>query len=316
MGPVYVGIDVAKAELVVALHPGGAQFTVPNTPAGHAQLLTSLRPLPPALVVLEATGGYERAVAAALAEAALPVSVVNPRLVRNFARATGQLAKTDRIDAALLALFAERVRPALRPLLDAAAVALHELVLRRRQLIDMLTAEQNRRALVTGAEVRKSLAKHIRYLERELGEADNALQAQLRQTPEWQRHDAVLQSMPGIGPVTSLTLLSDLPELLYLPPKQVAALVGVAPMARDSGTLRGKRAISGGRAAVRSVVYMATLVATQHNAQIRACYQRLLAAGKPKKVALVACMRKLLTILSAMLRSGTAWRPPLAPGHP
>ena len=306
----FVGIDVAKEELVVAVHPSGAQWTVPNTSAGHRALHTQLTELAPELIVLEATGGYEMAVVSELAET-LPVVVVNPRQVKEFGRATGRLAKTDRLDAALIALFAERVRPTVRPVTPEATQELHALVLRRRQLLDMLTAEKNRLGLAQGTAVKKSLKQHIAYLERELGHADRALRDRVEQSPEWRLKDGLLQSVPGIGPVASLTMLAELPELGQLAPKQIAALVGVAPMARDSGAYRGKRTISGGRAGVRNVVYMAALVATRHNPVIKAFYQRLLAAGKAKKVALVACMRKLLTILTAMLRSGAHWSPDL-----
>jgi transposase len=311
----WIGIDVAKAELVVHARPALEDWTVPNTARGIDELVDRLVPLAPHGIVLEATGGYERAVVAALAARGLPVVVVNPRQVREFARATGQRAKTDRIDAALLALFGERVRPERRGLSDEATSDLAALVLRRRQLTDMLVAEQNRLGLARRA-VRKSLKKHVAYLERELHLTDAELRDAIEASPVWRVNDDVLQSAPGIGPVTAQTMLATLPELGTLTHKQMSALVGVAPMAHDSGAVRGKRAIAGGRAAVRAVLYMATLVATRHNPVIRAFYQRLLAAGKPKKVALVACMRKLLTILNAMVRDQRHWTPPLTPARP
>jgi transposase len=267
---------------------------------------TRLAALAPACVVLEATGGYERACAAALATAGLPVAVVNPRQVRDFAKATGQRAKTDRLDAAVLALFAERVGPQVRVLPDEAQADLAALLLRRRQLTDMLVAEKNRVPLARRA-VRPSLKKHIAYLERELRIADTDLGEAIEASPLWRTQDDLLQSVPGIGPVASQTLLADLPELGQLSRRAIAALVGVAPVAHDSGAMRGKRVIAGGRAGVRTVLYMATLAATRCNPVIRAHYQHLLAAGKAKKVALIACMRKLLTILNAMLRDQRRW---------
>jgi len=308
----WIGIDVAKAELVVSGRPllaAPETWTVANDASGIDALVTRLAPLPLAGIVLEATGGYERAVVAALAAQGLPVVVVNPRQVREFARATGQRAKTDRIDAALLALFGERVQPAQRPLSDAALTDLAALVLRRRQLTDMLVSEKNRLGLARPA-VRKSLKKHVAYLERELHLTDADLRDAIEASPVWRVKDDVLQSAPGIGAVTAQTLLATLPELGTLTHKRIAALVGVAPLADDSGALRGKRAIAGGRGAVRAVLYMATLVATRYNPVIKAFYQRLLTVGKPKKVALVACMRKLLTILNAMVRDHRPWSVP------
>lgn len=306
----YLGIDVAKDELVIAVRPSGAQWTSPNAPAGLAALQERLRALQPALIVLEATGGYELAAVASLGAAGLPVVVVNPRQVRAFARATGRLAKTDRVDAEVLALFAERVRPAVRPLSDEATQDLEALLLRRRQLIEMLTAEKNRLGLARKP-IRKSLTAHIRYLERELHGTDADLAAAVAASPLWRATEDLLQSVPGIGPVVARTLLAELPELGQLSRREIAALVGVAPVARDSGAQRGRRAIAGGRASVRTALYMATLVASRCNAVIRAHFQRLVALGKPKKVALVACMRKLLVILNAMLRHRTPWNPTL-----
>jgi transposase len=305
-----VGIDVAKAELVVATRPGGERWTVENDERGVRPLVERLRRDGAELIVLEATGGYELLCVAALAAASLPVVVVNPRQVRDFAKATGQLAKTDRIDADILALFAERVRPEVRPIPDADVQELDALLARRRQLLDMLQAERNRLGQVFGrgkTPVKKSLKSHIAYLERELRMTDTDLGDMVRHTPAWRERDDLLQSVPGVGPVLSLTLLADLPELGRLSRREIAKLVGVAPLSRDSGTLRGRRFVQGGRASVRSVLYMASLVATKRNAVIRAFYTRLLAAGKAKKLALVACMRKLLTILNTMVRTGEHW---------
>jgi len=308
---VYVGIDVASAELVVAVRPTAEGWSVPNDDAGVATVVRRLRLLAPAVIVLEATGGYERAVVAALAAAGLPVVVANPRQVRDFARATGQLAKTDQVDAAVLALFAERVHPEPRALPDAATQALDAVLTRRRQLLDMLTAERNRLAQAVPA-VRRDVQAHIRWLERRLGDLDRDLDALIQHSPVWRAKDNLLRSVPGVGPVVSRTLLGALPELGALTHKQIAALAGVAPMARDSGLWRGRRRITGGRAAVRATLYMAALVATRHNPTIRGFYQRLRAAGKPKKVALTACMHKLLTILNAMVRANAVWRNTLA----
>ena len=307
---VSVGVDVSKATLDVQVRPTDAQWRAANDDDGIRDLVAQLRALVPAQIVIEATGGYELAVVGALAAAGLPVVVVNPRAVRDFARATGQLAKTDQLDAGILARFAEQVRPAIRPLADAEHQELEALLTRRRQLIEMLTAEKNRLQqvfVVRGARVKKSLTAHIAYLTRELGRADTDLAELVHQSPIWHARDEMLQSTPGVGPVLSFTLLAALPELGTLDRKAIAALVGVAPLNRDSGIFRGKRMIHGGRAPVRTALYMGALVATRHNPVIRAFYQRLLAAGKPKKVALTACMRKLLIILNAMLRQQAAW---------
>ena len=305
-----IGIDVAKAELVVAGRPSGERWTVTNDERGVRTLVDRLRREAPELIVLEATGGYELLVVSALAAAQLPVVVVNPRQVRDFARATGQLAKTDAIEADVLALFAERVRPAVRPLPEADAQELDALLARRRQLLEMLQAERNRLGQVFGRgkqPVKKSLKGHIAFLERELRMTDTELGEMIRQSPAWRERDDLLQSVPGVGRVLSFTLLADLPELGQLTRRQIAKLVGVAPLSRDSGTMRGRRFVQGGRAPVRAVLYMAALVATKRNTVIRAFYQRLLAAGKPKKLALVACMRKLLTILNTMVRTNQRW---------
>lgn len=312
----FVGIDVAKAELVVSLLPSAERFTVANDERGVHTLVERLRHAAPTLIVLEATGGYELLAVAALAAATLPVVVVNPRQVRDFARATGQLAKTDRIDADILARFADVVRPAVRPLVEEAAQELEALLTRRRQLLEMLQAERNRTGQVFGKGkrlVKKSLKAHIAYLERELRITDTDLGAMITASPVWRERDELLQSVPGVGPVLSRTLLADLPELGQLSRREIAKLVGVAPLSRDSGTLRGRRFVQGGRATVRAVLYMAALVATKRNPVIRAFYRRLLAAGKPKKLALVACMRKLLTILNVMVRTAQRWSADYAP---
>ena len=305
-----VGIDVAKAELVVAVRPTGERWTVANDERGVRALVERWRGAAPELIVLEATGGYELLCVGALAAAGLPVVVANPRQVRDFAKATGQLAKTDRIDADVLALFAERVRLAVRVIADADAQELDALLARRRQLLEMLQAERNRLGQAFGRgkqPVKKSLKAHIAFLERELRIADTDLGAMVRRSPAWRERDDLLQSVPGVGPVLSRTLLAELPELGRLSRREVAKLVGVAPLSRDSGTLRGRRFVQGGRAGVRAVLYMAALVATKRNAVIRAFYLRLVAAGKPKKLALVACMRKLLTILNTIARTGERW---------
>lgn len=308
---VVAGIDVSKASLDVALSPSEERWSVANDAAGVGALVPRLQALRPALVVLEATGGYERAVVAALAAAGLPVVVANPRQIRAFARAVGQLAKTDRLDAAMLARFGAQVRPTPRALPDAQAQALDALLTRRRQLIEMLTAEKNRLAAAVPA-VRRGITQHIRWLERQLDDVDGELGALIEASPLWRAQDDLLQSVPGVGPVLSRTLRGELPELGRLTHKQIAALVGVAPMARDSGTWRGRRGVTGGRAPVRTALYMAAVTAAQHNPTIRVFYRRLRAAGKPAKVALTACMRKLLTILNAMMRAGSYWRAPIS----
>ena len=248
----------------MAVRPGDARWRVPNDARGLARLRVRLRHLAPALVVLEATGGYERAAVAAIAATQLPVVVVNPRQVRDFARATGQLAKTDRIDADILALFAERVRPTPRPLPDAVSAALDALLRRRRQLVGMLGAERNRLEHAVGP-VRRGIRHHIRWLERQLDTVDQDLDDSIQRSPVWRAKDNLLRSVPGVGPIVSRTLLGELPELGQLNRKRIAALVGVAPLARDSGTLRGKRIVWGGRAPVRAALYMSALVAAHHN---------------------------------------------------
>jgi len=305
---VYVGIDVAKATLDVAVHPTGARWTLAYTEREVAGLVTRLTGLAPALVVLEATGGLEEPLVGALAAAGLPVVVVNPRQVRDFAKATGRLAKTDALDATVLAHFAAAVRPTPRPLPDAATQSLAALVTRRRQLVEMLTAERNRLGSAPRT-LRAEIQAHITWLKRRLGRLDTDLGQAIRTSPAWRVQDDLLQSVPGVGPVLATTLLASLPELGTLNRRAIAALVGVAPLNRDSGTRQGRRRVWGGRAAVRAVLYMGTLVAVRHTPVLRAFYQRLRAVGKLPKVALTACMRKLLTILNAMLKQQTRWTP-------
>ena len=304
---ISVGIDVAKDWLDVAERPGEAAWRVPNDENEITALVERLAEREPAVVVLEATGGLEYPLAAALAAAHLPVVVVNPRQVRDFARATGRLAKTDAIDAQVLAQFGEAVEPQPRPLPDQTHQEFTALVMRRRQLVEMLTAEKNRLRSAARS-VRRDIEQHIRWLERRLGDLDSDLGKAIQSSPLWRDRDDLLQSTPGIGPVASATLLAQLPELGRLNHKEIAALVGVAPLNCDSGTLRGRRRIWGGRAQVRAVLYMATLVASRHNPAVKAFYERLVAAGKPKKVALTACMRKLLTTLNAMVRDHAHWQ--------
>jgi transposase len=307
--PVFVGIDVAKAHLDVALRPSGAHERLPNDDAGIARVVEHLQALAPTLVVLEATGGLEAPLTAALAAAGLPVAVVNPRQPRAFAKAVGQLAKTDALDAHLLARFAEAVRPEPRPVPDADAQALAALLTRRRQVLAMLVAEQQRLPTTLPA-LRPRVEAHITWLRAERDDIDHELHQQIRQSPVWREDDDLLRSVPGVGPVLSTTLIAQLPELGRLDRKQIATLVGVAPLNCESGIRRGRRIIWGGRAQVRAALYMGALVAIRYNPTIRAFYERLLAAGKPKKLALTACMHKLLTVLNAMLRHRTSWRVP------
>lgn len=313
----FVGIDVAKAELVVSVAPSGERFSVVNDERGVRTLVERVRSIGAQLIVLEATGGYELLSVAALIAAGLPAIVVNPRQVRDFAKATGQLAKTDRIDADILARFADVVRPALRPIPDEHAQELDALLTRRRQLLDMLQAEKNRTGQVFGKGkrlVKKSLKTHIAFLERELRMTDTDLGDMVKASPAWRERDELQQSVPGVGPVMSRTLLAALPELGRLSRREIAKLVGVAPLSRDSGTMRGRRFVQGGRSQVRAVLYMAALVATKRNAAIRVFYLRLVAAGKPKKLALVACMRKLLTMLNTIVRTRIPWSNDIAAG--
>jgi transposase len=313
---VYAGVDVSKDRLDVCVrrseperHSGGDAFFVAHDDAGIDTLVSRLVEKRPELVLLEATGGFERAVVGALAAAGLPVAVLNPRQVRDFARATGRLAKTDALDAEVLARFAEAIRPTPKALPDEEMRALQSILARRRQLVGMLTAENNR--LPTASKpVAKRISAHIRWLEKELSRTDGDLDKAIKESPALAENEALLRSVPGVGPVLARTLLAQVPELGTLTHKRVAALVGVAPLNRDSGTLRGSRSVWGGRAEVRAALYMGALVAARRNPVVREFYERLLAAGKPKKVALVACMRKLLSILNAVLKHRTPWRSP------
>jgi transposase len=305
--PPSVGIDVSHATLEVAVVPSHERWQFANDERGIAQLVQRITALAAERVVLEATGGYEVAALAALASAGVPVVAVNPRQVRDFARSLGQLAKTDALDAHVLAEFAARIHPRLRPLPDAASRELSGLLARRRQLIEMRTAESNR--LPTAVEaVRAELGEHLRYLDKRIRDLDRELHDRLRRSPLWRDKEDLLRSIPGVGPILTSTLLADVPELGTTGHKQIAALVGLAPLNRDSGRWRGKRSIWGGRSYVRAVLYMATLTAVRRNPVLVATYQRLVHAGKPRKVALVACMHQLLRICNAVLMHATPWR--------
>jgi transposase len=304
----YVGIDVSKNQLDIAVRPAGDTWSMPNDVSGITEVVQGLAQLHPALVVLEATGGLQMPLAAALATAGLPLAMVNPRQVRDFARAIGRLAKTDRLDAQVLAHFAEAVRPTPYPLPDAQTQELTALLTRRHQVVEMLTAEKNR--LRSARElVHRRVQDHICWLEQELADLDDDLERTLRKSPLWREKDNLLRSVPGIGRVVSITLLADLPELGTLSRHQIAALVGVAPLNRDSGRFRGKRMVWGGRARVRAALYMAALTASRYNPIIKAFYHRLCEAGKARKVALTACMRKLLIILNSMVKHRQTWNP-------
>jgi len=303
---VFVGIDVAKDSLEVSIRPSGEGETFANNDQGIALMRAFINQFTPVLIVCEATGSFETRAVTDLAVSGLPVVVVNARQVRDFARATGTLAKTDRIDARVIAHFADAVRPDVRPLKDRDAQRLDALITRRRQLVDMLTAEKNR--LLTAPEwTRADIEAHIAWLKQCLKKVDKDLATLLKQSPLWRETERILRSTPSVGPVMAYTLVSDLPELGSLNRRQIAALVGVAPMNRDSGTFRGKRCIWGGRSAIRSVLYMSTLNAIQFNPLIKPFYERLRAAGKLHKVAITACMRKLLTILNTMVKNRTCW---------
>jgi transposase len=307
--PCGVGLDVAKAtlDLACSTHPT-ARWQTTNDETGWAALVAHVHTLQPAVVVMEATGGYETGAASALSAAGLPVAIVNPRQVRDFAKALGLLEKTDAIDAGVLATFAARIRPTPRPLPDDLQADLQAVVARRRQLVEMLTAERNRVPLARGA-VRKNLLAHIAWLEKQLGKTDRDLRTRIEASPIWRGRDQLLQSVPGIGPTTSACLLANLPELGTLTHRQISKLVGVAPLPDDSGTHRGYRRIKGGRGDIRTALYMATVSAVTHNPSIRAAYRRWRAAGKLPKVALVAAMHKLLIHLNAMLKHQTVWHP-------
>lgn len=307
----FIGIDVAKRQLDVAERPSGTRWTATNDVAGIAGVVERLGATGPVvLIVVEATGGYEVPLVAALSTAGLPVVVVNPRQVRDFARALGKLAKTDVIDAGVLAQFGEAVRPEPRGLPDELTQELQGWLARRRQVLEMVLAEEQRLAVAAHA-IRPQIQQHIEWLRSQLRDVDGELQRGVRRSPVWRENENLLRTMPGVGPVLATTLLADLPELGRLNRRQIAALVGVAPLNWDSGQQRGTRHIWGGRAPVRTALYMATLSAVRCNPVIRAFFERLSAAGKPRKVVLVACMRKLLTILNAMMHRRVSWQPAL-----
>lgn len=308
MEQVFVGIDVAKDRLDVHVCPSGEAFAVARDSEGVAALVERLAGLKPGLIVLEATGGFETVVAGAVAAAGLPLAVVNPRQIREFARATGRLAKTDKLDAEINALFAERIQPEPRPVPDDQARALAELIARRRQVVDMMTMERNRRHMLTSKRLIKSVDRLLAVLQKELSSLEQELDDTIRGTPAWREKEELLTSVPGVGSGLARTLLADLPELGQLGRRQIASLVGVSPFNRDSGRFRGRRTTWGGRAKVRSVLYMGALVATRHNPILSVFYRRLLADGKEKKVALTAVMRKLLVILNAIVRDRTPWQ--------
>jgi transposase len=303
----FIGIDVAKDRLDVHVRPAGETFTVARDGEGIDELAKRLGAVAPTLIVLEATGGFETIVTAGLAAAGLPVVVVNPRQIRDFARATARLAKTDTLDAAVIAHFAEAVKPPVRPLADPQARLLGELMARRRQLIEMITAEGNRRRVLTARRALKSIDRVVAILRAQLQQIDHDIDTSIRGTPAWREAEDLLVSVPGIGPRIARTLIAEMPELGRLDRRQIASLTGVAPFNRDSGTWRGRRTIAGGRPVVRGALYMSILVSIRRNLPLAETYHRLRAAGKPAKVAIVACMRKLVTILNAILRDKKPW---------
>jgi transposase len=303
-----VGIDVSKDRLDVHVLPSGEAFAVARDGKGLEILVGRLAALDVSLIVLEATGGFETTVAAALASAGLPLAVVNPRQIRSFAKALGKLAKTDAIDAEVIALFADKVRPQARPLPTSDARALGELVARRRQVVEMIGMEANRRRHAADKRLAKTIDRHVAFLEKELAAVDADIDTDVRASPAWRETEDLLASVPGVGPVTARTLIAELPELGGLDRRKLAALVGVAPFNRDSGAWRGHRMIAGGRTSVRNVLYMAALSAIRHNPVVRATYHRLVNRGRPKKVAIIACLRQLLTILNAIARTKSPWK--------
>ena len=305
--PLYIGIDVSKATLDIDAYPQSHAAQFSNDDIGRHQLIDLLLDLMPALIVLEATGGLESPIAGDLAMAGLCVAVINPRQARDFAKAIGVLAKTDAVDAHVLARFAEAIKPEVRPLKSNEMMALDSVLTRRRQIVEMITAETNRHTQAAG-KIAKQIAQHLIWLRKRLSEADDDLDGAIQQSPLWQAKSDLMTSVPGVGKITATSLLAELPELGNLARREISALVGVCPFSRESGKHKGRRAIWGGRASVRAVLYMAALVASRHNPVIKAFYQKLLAAGKVKKVALVACMRKLLVILNAMIKNNTPWR--------
>ena len=312
MSETYIGVDVSKGSLDVAVHGSRNLMHVPNDDSGIQKVVRLAVKRKAVMVCFEATGGYEVKLWIALSEARVPAAMVNPRLVRHFAQGLGRLAKTDAIDAHVIAAFAAGAQPRVAPFPTETA-GLKEIAARRLQLVEMLTAERNRRHMARSAAVREAIQAHIDWLEQELKHVDKDLRAAIRRSPEWQERDELLQSVPGVGDGLSACLIARLPEMGLLNRRKSAALVGVAPLNRDSGRYHGKRTVWGGRSEVRAALYMATLAATRCNPVIRRFYLRLLANGKAKKTALTACMRKLLTILNAMIRTGTPWDPNYAP---
>jgi transposase len=309
MDAIYIGIDVSKDRLDVAVRPGGESFAVVRNGAGIDELIGRLRILAPHLVAIEATGGFESIVAAGLAGAQLPVVVVNPAQVRAFANALGKRAKTDPIDAMVIAHFAEATKPQLRPLPDDMTRLLADLVARRRQIVEMIAAESQRGRRVSNPRLKKSIARLHKALEKELTELDEDISDHIRGTPAWAEKEDLLSSVPGIGPVIASSLIAELPELGTLDRRQIAALAGLVPWTRQSGKWRGKSFIGGGRASVRCALFMGAMVAARRNPELKAFRDKLVAAGKPKLVAIIAVARKLLTILNAILRDKTPWQP-------
>ena len=309
MKKVFIGIDIAKDTIDISVLPSGESWTVGTTPTELPETVDRLAALKPTNIVMEATGGYETRLAASLATAGLPVAVVNPRQVRDFARALGILAKTDAIDAHVLALFAEKVQPECRPLPTDDERALKELLTRRRQLVDMRTAESNRRQHIVSKQVYESITTLIESINHELDVIEREIDNRIKASPVWRAKDKLLQSVPGIGKTTASMLIAALPELGHLNRRQIASLAGLAPMNRDSGTFRGRRMITGGRALIRAGLYMPILSAVRYNPKIKPFYDRLIAAGKLEKVAITACMRKLLTMLNAIVRENEPWHP-------
>ena len=309
MKKVFIGIDIAKDTIDISVLPSGESWTVGTTQTELLETVDRLAALKPTNIVMEATGGYETRLAASLATGELPVAVVNPRQVRDFARALGILAKTDAIDAHVLALFAEKVHPECRPLPTGDEQALKELLTRRYQLVDMRTAESNRRQQIVSKQVCESITTLIESINHEIDVIEREIDKRIKASPVWRAKDKLLQSVPGIGKTTASMLIVALPELGYLDRRQIASLAGLAPMNRDSGTFRGRRMITGGRALIRAGLYMPILSAVRYNPKIKTFYNRLIAAGKLEKVAITACMRKLLTMLNAIVRENEPWRP-------
>lgn len=308
---IHVGIDVSKSHLDIDTYPDAAPKRYANDATGHLAVRMHLQSLSPALIVVEATGGLESPIVGFLASQGMAVAVINPRQARDFAKAIGVLAKTDQVDAFMLARFAQAIKPPVRALKPEETQALDAVLTRRRQLVEMVTAEGNRQSSAN-ARVAKQIRQHIAWLEKRLGESNDDLDNMIRNSPLWQHKAEIMQSIPGVGRVTATTFLADLPEIGTLSRREISALVGVCPYSRDSGSFRGRRSIWGGRARVRAALYMAAVVASRHNPIIKAFYEKLSRAGKAKKVALVACMRKLLVIINTMLKNDSAWNPKIA----